>query len=161
MEQQTTFEDLYIDFQPKVKRLVLGYVKGQEAIAEDLCQDIFVKIWTKLSDFKGQSAIGTWIYRIAVNTCLMYLRSKKILSAETTNLSQQVEANEDTENKFKMMYACIDSLKPIDKSIILMELQNIPQEEIAQVMAMSHEAIRTRIYRIKNKLTKCVKHVRL
>ncbi|WP_240491750.1 RNA polymerase sigma factor [Flavivirga aquatica] len=55
------------------------------------------------------------------------------------------------------MYQCINTLNKDSKSIILLELEGLRQKEIAEIMGLSHEAIRVRIYRIKNELTKCVK----
>jgi RNA polymerase sigma factor (sigma-70 family) len=159
VKKQVQFKTLYTDYQPKIQRLVMGYVKGNEALAQDLCQDIFIKIWNGLDRFRGDSTLSTWIYRIAVNTCLMHLRSKKILTLEDRTLTDTMTEPDDTEYKFKLMYECINQLKPIDKSIILMELQDIPQEDIAAIMDMRHEAVRTRIHRIKTKLSKCVNHV--
>ena len=55
------------------------------------------------------------------------------------------------------MYTCINKLNKDNKSIILLELEGLPQKEIAEVMGLTHEAVRVRVHRIKNELTKCVK----
>lgn len=68
------------------------------------------------------------------------------------------EVTEVREMQFQKMYRCIDTLAPVNKAIILMELEGLPQKEIAQVMGIKHEAIRTRIHRIKKELSKCVDH---
>ena len=68
------------------------------------------------------------------------------------------ESAQEKEKQFQEMYRCIDTLSPTNKAIILMELEALPQKEIAQVMGVNHEAIRTRIHRIKNQLSKCVNY---
>ena len=74
--QEQLFKDLYKKYGLKVQRLCLGYT-GNQMEAEDLLQEVFVKVWQNLYKFRGDSQISTWIYRIAVNTCLYHLRSTK------------------------------------------------------------------------------------
>lgn len=158
MSKEARFEKLYLAHRSKVMRLVLGYVKGNRSQADDLVQDIFIKVWEHLESFRGDAQIGTWIYRIAVNSCLMFLRSKKSLPLHTDKLKDTGEHPDGHEDRFKAMYNCIARLDEKDRSIILLELQDVSQQEIAEIMGMRHEAIRTRIHRIKDKLSKCVKN---
>ncbi len=156
---QEQFEKLYQVHYPKVMRLCMGYVKGDADLAKDLVQEVFIKVWKNLEMFRNESAIGTWIYRITVNTCLVQLRNKRIgldtASMDQIGESEPVEAY-DYQQHLRQLYSCIDSLDPTAKGIILLELEGVPQKEIAAVMGLSHEAVRVRIHRIKNKLTKCV-----
>lgn len=161
MTKEKLFETIYQEHASKVMRLVLGYVKGDRAQANDLVQDVFVKVWNNIHTFKGDSNIGTWVYRIAVNTCLMFIRSKKKIASYTDRLSETDRYSEELEWQFRAMYGCIDQLGEKDRSIILLELQELPQNEIASIMGMTHEAIRTRVHRIKNILSKCVNHEQL
>jgi len=154
------FKHIYETNYPKVMRLCLGYTNGDKVLSKDLTQDIFIKVWQNLESFRNQSSISTWIYRIAVNTCLIELRKKKTLrlSNHLNYLEQSIEqSNDDTETKLKQLYNCINRLKTENKSIILLELEGFPQKEIAEIMGLSHETIRVRIHRIKSELTKCVK----
>lgn len=142
-------------------RLCLGYVAGDIDMAKDLTQEVFIKVWNNLESFRKESNITTWMYRIAVNTCLMSLRKLKKAPKNRVDLKDTPAENEnikEKERQFEKMYRCIERLSPTNKAIILMELEGMPQKEIAQVMGLKHEAIRTRVHRIKNKLTKCVHH---
>lgn len=158
---QSKFDSIYNSNYPKVHRLCLGYTNGDDALAKDITQDVFIKVWEKLETFRNESSLPTWIYRITVNTCLMSLRNKK--PVEISSHLNTLESSEDQsleENKsiqLKQLYNCIDTLNADGKSIILLELEGLPQKEIANVMGLSHEAIRVRVHRIKEKLTKCVK----
>ncbi|GGZ88995.1 RNA polymerase sigma factor [Algibacter mikhailovii] len=158
---QSKFDIIYNSNYPKVHRLCLGYTNGDEALAKDITQDVFIKVWENLGTFRNESSLPTWIYRITVNTCLMSLRKKKPVDISShLNVLQSTEdavQEEDKSNKIKQLYSCINTLNSHGKSIILLELEGLPQKEIADVMGMSHEAIRVRIHRIKEKLTKCVK----
>lgn len=155
------FKRLYEGNYSKIMRLCLGYVWGDKDMAKDLTQEVFIKVWNNLNSFRGDSDITTWIYRIAVNTCLMNLRKMKKHSTNEV-ISRDTTANtvyeKDREQQFQEMYRCIETLGTTNKAIILMELEGMPQKEIAQVMGLKHEAIRTRIHRIKEVLTKCVNH---
>ena len=126
-----------------------------------MAQEIFIKVWQNLESFRNESSISTWIYRITVNTCLVSLRKQK-----TINISSQLNyiesANdtsnyEDRERKLNQLYSCINKLNKENKSIILLELEDLDQKEIAEIMGLTHEAIRVRIHRIKNELIKCIK----
>ena len=142
-------------------RLCLGYVSGDMDMAKDLTQEVFIKIWNNLGSFRKESNITTWMYRIAVNTCLMSLRKMKkipIKRVDVRDTPADHESTKEKERQFEEMYRCIQRLSPNNKAIILMELEGMPQKEIAQVMGLKHEAIRTRVHRIKNELTKCVNH---
>lgn len=156
------FEPIYKENYQKVLRLCKGYLNGDEIVAKDVTQEVFIKVWQKLDTFKNDANISTWIYRIAVNTCLMNLRKvkKRTLIYETPlgNLEAPIDNDsEDREKQFQQLYNCINKLNTINKSIILLELEDLPQQDIAEIMGLSHEAIRTRVHRIKNQLTKCVK----
>lgn len=151
------FENVYHQYQPKVKRLVLGYVKGDKDVANDLVQEVFVKVWQKREDFRQEADIGTWIYRITINCCLMFLRSKKSLSLEAeTQPAEESKNHLEQERKFQKMYSCIAKLSELERNIILLELEDIPQAKIAEIIGKSHKAVRTQIYRIKLKLSECV-----
>ena len=161
MESDHQFEHLYKANYNKVLRLCLGYTNGDMMLSKDLTQEVFIKVWQNLKSFRQESSISTWIYRITVNTCLLELRKKKktvgISADYLDRIEGSVENTSDTKDvKLKQLYSCISSLKPENKSIILLELEGLPQKEIAQITGLTHEAIRVRIHRIKNELTKCV-----
>lgn len=155
------FKTIYETHYPKVIRLCMGYSSGNEALAKDLAQDVFIRVWENLGSFRKESALSTWIYRITVNTCLIQIRKQKktrFVSEDFVQISMGDEtSSKEKEKHFKKLYACIDKLNKTNKAIILLELENVPQNEIAEVIGISHQALRTRINRIKKKLTNCVK----
>ena len=95
-----------------------------------------------------------------MNTCLAEIRRerKKDKNLQIDNL-QVSASNDDSAEKEDMLiqlYKCINKLSSANKAIILLELEGLPQLEISEIMGIKHEAIRTRIHRIKQQLTKCV-----
>jgi RNA polymerase sigma-70 factor (ECF subfamily) len=157
---ESLFEEVYQLNYQKVYRLCMGYANGDAMLANDLCQEVFIKVWESLASFRNEATMSTWIYRITVNTCLLYFRKKKTLpiSKLTEPIEEETEENSHQikEDNLNSLYACIDKLSKDNKSIILLELEGIPQKEIANIMGINHEAIRVRIHRIKTELTKCV-----
>lgn len=161
-ELELDFEQIYEENHPKITRLCLGYSSGDSDLANDLVQEVFIKVWHNLKSFRKESTINTWIYRIAINTCLMNLRENKSKPLYSSLAANDEQSEEEItllkEKQYQEMYRCINLLGATNKAIILMELEGLPQREIADVMGLKHEAIRTRIHRIKTQLSKCVNH---
>ena len=159
MYQMQTFNQIYKENYSNVFRLCLSYVSGNENLAEELSQEVFVKVWQHREEFRNEAKISTWIYRIAVNTCLMHLRKIKKLEEkqvdEIPDLSNETE--EEVQNaKIGFLKACIKKLDEIGKMIITMVLEEIPQSEIAEVTGLSNENVRVKVHRCKRRLFKCI-----
>ena len=158
--KENTYKNIYKENYAKVMRLCMGYTVGDEALAKDLAQETFIKVWQNLDGFRNESGIGTWIYRICVNTCLAEIRKQRKkdrnLSLDNIQVSDSDENPNEKDNMLVQLYSCIDKLSSINKAIILLELEGLPQLEISEIMGIKHEAIRTRVHRIKQQLTKCV-----
>lgn len=145
------FEDIYKKHWQKVFRLCMGYV-NDISLAKDLAQETFVIVLNKLPEFRNESKIGTWIFRIASNNCLRQIEQQK--RHRKVQLPEHItEENEpEIETKIAFLYKCISELQEIDKIIISLELENIKQEEIANIVGLSNNNVRVRIHRIKEKL---------
>ncbi|HDZ04494.1 hypothetical protein LCGC14_0079000 [marine sediment metagenome] len=160
VSKENKYKNIYQENYPKVMRLCMGYTVGDEALAKDLAQETFIKVWQNLDGFRNESGIGTWIYRICVNTCLAEIRKQRKkdrnLSIDTFQVSDSNEDPTEKEDMLVQLYGCINKLSSTNKAIILLELEGLPQLEISEIMGIKHEAIRTRIHRIKQQLTKCV-----
>jgi RNA polymerase sigma factor (sigma-70 family) len=144
-----------------VLRLCKGYFNGDETVASDVAQEVFMKIWENLDSFRNESKISTWIYRISVNTCLVHIRkqsSKKGMSAAVFPTVVAESYSLEEEEKLQKMYRCINKLGEKNRVIILMVLEGISYEEIAEIIGTSEETLRVKIHRIKNNLTQCVQH---
>lgn len=161
MAKKEQFNDLYNTHYNKVFRLCKGYFCGDVALASDAVQEIFIKVWESLDTFRNESSISTWMYRIAVNTCLLYLRKsssrKEIRAAVLPQVVSETYSNEK-EEQLQQMYQCIQKLEETNKMIILMTLDGIEYPEIAEVIGITEETLRVRIHRIKKSLTQCVQN---
>ncbi|WP_295799974.1 sigma-70 family RNA polymerase sigma factor [Mucilaginibacter sp.] len=146
------FEDIYRDYWNKVFRICMGYVNDKD-LAKDMAQETFILIWRKLPQFRNESAVGTWIYRIASNNCLRQIeRSNRM---PKTELPEQIEdtLEPDMEWQSRLLYKCIAELPETDRIIISLELEDVKQAEIAKITGLSESNVRVKIFRIKEKLT--------
>ncbi|MEG2101937.1 MAG: sigma-70 family RNA polymerase sigma factor [Flavobacterium sp.] len=161
MAEKEQFNDIYNKHYNKVFRLCKGYFCGDISLASDAAQEIFIKVWEKLDTFRNESSISTWIYRITVNTCLLYLRKssskKEIRTDSLPQLVTETYSNEKDE-QLQQMYQCIQKLEETNKMIILMTLDGIEYPEISEVIGITEETLRVRIHRIKKSLTQCVQN---
>lgn len=159
MEKQAQFNELFNKHYPKVVRLCKGYFNRDTDLAADASQEVFIKVWQNLDSFRNESSISTWIFRITVNTCLVYLRKKSTKKEIRSNQFPNLESENyspEIEDKLSKMYACIQKLDEMGKMIILMVLEGVDYSEIAQVVGLTEETLRVRIHRIKKSLTQCV-----
>jgi len=144
-----------------VYRLCKGYFNGDHDVASDATQEIFIKVWENLPKFRNESNISTWIFRISSNTCLLYLR-KQSYKKEVHTHQFADRTNEDyaqeTDEQLVQVYDCIQKLEPTSKLIIMMVLESVPYDKIAEIIGISDKTVRVRIHRIKIKLTKCVQN---
>jgi RNA polymerase sigma factor (sigma-70 family) len=151
------FEALYQQYHPMVLQVCLGYVQGDRDQAKDLAQEIFINIWRALPQFRGEAAPKTWIYRITVNTCLMYIRTsrrKEKMAQEAVPHLIQSDGAEEGEAEYQALYQAIGKLPELDRLIIMMVLDELEYDEIARVVGINAVSLRVRIHRIKNKLRK-------
>lgn len=120
----------------------------------DLYQEILMNLWRGFGSFEGKIDIRTWIYRVALNTCISIDRKKK---RKPVRLNMDIDLYEDTDTdtrQVRMLYNRISRLGPFDRAIILLWLDNIPYEEIGEIVGISAKYVSVRLLRIKEELRK-------
>ena len=155
------FQELYLAFHVKVYNTALGYVQN-EGDAEEITQDDFVKIHQYAANFKGQSQLSTWIYRITVNTSLNFLKKKNRFAIfrfgkPDTNQPDFEHPGVLLENKekSKILFKTIQSLPDNQKTaFILCYVEDLPQQEVADIMEISLKAVESLLQRAKKNLRK-------
>ena len=132
--------------------IISMFSKDSEEV-NDLFQEVLINLWKGISSFKSQSNIRTWIYRIALNTCISAERKKKKI--ETVPLSVDINLFDDTDEEAKqvqLLHARINKLQPFDKAIVLLWLENMSYDEIGAIVGITTQNVATRLFRIKEKL---------
>lgn len=147
------FETIYKTYWQKIFRLCMGYVNNTDT-AKDLAQETFIKVWKQLPKFRNESSIGTWIFRIASNTCLRQIQKENKMPKSELPLEIKDEILEiSIEKDLQFLYQCISELKEVERIIISLELEDMNQKEIARIVGLSEGNVRVKIHRIKEKLT--------
>jgi RNA polymerase sigma-70 factor (ECF subfamily) len=147
------FDTIYKAFSPKIFRVCLSYLNDADK-AYDLTQETFIAVWQNLHSFRHQSDIGTWIYRIACNKCLRQIEhDARIKQIELPVQVEYTGGDDLLEQKHIFLRNCIADLPELERIIIGLYLEDVPQEKIAEIVGLSHSNIRVKIHRIKKKLT--------
>jgi RNA polymerase sigma-70 factor, ECF subfamily len=131
---------------------------GHNDQAKDVYQEILLKIWLNIKNFRGESRIRTWMTRIAVNVCLTNItkiRKSTSIFVPLTNLNyfdlstEDYNDTEEEEAKLHFFEAFKSRLNPVDKTLVSLYLEDIEYREIAQITGLSEGNARTRVHRIK------------
>ena len=120
----------------------------------DLYQEILINLWKGFEKFRGESSLKTWIWRVSLNTCNNQERKKKS-SVQTIPLSIDIDLynDDDVQSKqIQMLYDRINRLDVFDRAIILLWLENMNYQDIADVVGISLSNVTTRLFRIKEQL---------
>lgn len=146
------FNDLFHQFKEKLYRLCYSYCNSN-ALAEDLLQESFSKIWIHLDTFRQECSYSTWMYRITANTCLMYLRTHKKNPVILQEVNADHHATESyTEAPVNALIAAITKLDDLERMIITMLLDEVSYKEIAAVLGISENNVGVKVHRIKQQL---------
>lgn len=125
---------------------------------DDLRQEIYLNIWLGINQFKGQSEMSTWIYRVAVNSALMVLRSSRrrieTVTVDFGLLNISTEIDDAQRENLQYLHSLINRLEDIEKAIILLWLDEYSYDEIADTLGLKRNTVATKIHRIKDKLSK-------
>ncbi len=123
---------------------------------EDLFQEIVIQIWKSLPGFRKESTLSTWMYRVALNTAITHFRKGKrsVNSISITGIDlPDINDSDEKEESFKQLFAAIEHLDKVDKSIVLLYLDEKSYEEIGEITGLSKTNVGVRINRIKTKLS--------
>lgn len=167
-----SFKGLVEKYQSRIYRIVLAMI-GDRNDAEDLCQDIFVKVYRYLPRFRGESKFYTWLYRITINTCINAQNGKKRkpstvslshpakegqdplssrIQEDSSRCSLEILENKELGTKIK---AAINSLSDgMKELVILREIEDLSYKQLADVFQCSKGTIKSRLFRAREKLKK-------
>lgn len=173
----SAFTELVNKYERRVYRMAKQITQSDED-AEDVLQESFLKAYTHLSSFQGQSKFYTWLTRIAVNEALMKLRKRK--SDRTVSLDEPTDTGEDTvvreiavwdddpEQRYSrdelrdILDNAVKQLKPAFRTVfVLRDIEELSTEETAEILGLSIPAVKSRLLRarlqLREKLTRLFK----
>jgi len=122
---------------------------------DDLFQEITIQVWHSIPSFRQESAVTTWIYRVALNTAIKWIRrEKKFSQPETQEVVQHLlqESKAQIDNRLSWLYEEIHKLDEIDRSITLLLLDGFSYKEMASMLGITESNVGVKINRIKKQL---------
>jgi RNA polymerase sigma-70 factor, ECF subfamily len=160
------FQRVYDEFHGRIRRYLARL--GEPANADDLTQETFARVSQALAGFRGEAALSTWIYRIATNVALDRVRSRGFqlealaASADALETLSTTPVIEDDIARGEMS-ACVrehvDQLPPDYRTVVVLsELEELPDREIAEVLGVSLEAVKIRLHRARARLRQGLEH---
>ena len=152
--KEKEFEKIVKEHKNTIYTVCFMFSKDADEV-NDLFQETLINLWQGFNSFKGESSIRTWIWRISLNTCISSERKKSKL--HTVPLSMDINLYEDTDEdsrQIQMLYNRINRLKPFDRAIVLLWLDNLSYDEIAAIVGISVKNVSVRLVRIKEELKK-------
>ena len=130
------------------------YANDQDDL-NDLFQETVLNLWKGFPNYRGDSKLTTWVYRIAMNTCITYLRHESHRPQTvpmTANVASQMAADEDTEARLQELYRLINRLGKLERALILLWLEERSYQEMADILGLSKTNVAVKLNRIKEKL---------
>jgi RNA polymerase sigma factor (sigma-70 family) len=160
--EQQLFSELVSRYQNYVFTLVMRMTQNRED-AEEVSQDVFVKTYRSLADFRGDSKFSTWLYTITRTTCITFLRKKKLETTSLDNEKTMIQL-ENQESSFKanqieqksrtaMVNRAIRFLSPDDQQVISLFYKGEQSlEEIGQILGMEPNNVKVKLHRARQRL---------
>jgi RNA polymerase sigma-70 factor (ECF subfamily) len=150
-DRERVFLEMLADYGPRLRRIAGSYARGADR--DDLHQEILCQLWRSLPGFRGNAALGTWVYRVALNTAFTWLRVRRRRPAEAQPPHGDELAHPTTAGAPSREDAILEdflaSLGGIDRSLLILYLDGLPHQEIAEVVGLSAGAVGVRLHRIK------------
>ena len=142
----------------KVSKMYMDTTDDQQ----DLFQEIVCQLWKAYDSFKGESQFSTWMYRVAINTSIVFLKKEKRkvdkYDLSTDNIREEESDSEIKENQLNHFYKAVQKLEKIDKAIIFYQLEGFSHKEIAENLGISEGNARVKLNRAKEKLKEIIKN---
>jgi RNA polymerase sigma-70 factor (ECF subfamily) len=159
LKKEILFKKIIQSNQDRIIR-ICNYYSANKSEIDDISQEIFANIWKSIDNFRGDSSIDTWVYRVAVNTALSYSgksfkRMKLIINSDKEMLTDIIEQEDELQlyqEQFDRLQAELNSMSVINKALISLVLEGLNYKEIADIIGITESNVRVKIHRIKSSL---------
>ena len=160
-KKEEQFNQIVTENRERISR-ICSYYSASRQDRQEMFQEVLIHIWKGLDHFRGESAIGTWIYRIAVNTAISYVgKANKYLKANVYVDPQRLsslfdgdtpEERYEKEMQFERLQSELKMLSVIDNTILSLLMEGLSTKEIADVIGITEPNVRVKIHRIKTEI---------
>ena len=165
---ESALEELVSGFQSRIINLLYRYTRRSRQDAEELAQDVFVKVWNSAGSFRGGSAVSTWIYRIAINLAINHTKKKKLpvfstdgyMASQAGGIRREFAVQEPSQqetlinkDRKEIIEHSMEKLPPSQKTaLILSRYEGRSYSEISGIMKVSIPAVESLLFKAKRKL---------
>ena len=132
------------------------YANEQDDLS-DLFQETVLNLWQRFPRYRGESTLNTWVYRIAMNTCITFLRrssSRPQTIPMTASVASLMAEEESKAGQLQELYRLINQLGKLERALILLWLEERSYEEMADILGISKANVAVKLFRTKEKLKK-------
>ena len=155
MKQEDYFTRLVREHKSTIYSVCYMFSQDEDEV-NDLFQETLINMWKGIENFREESKISTWIYRVALNTCLLQERKKK-REVPKVPLTMDVNFFEDNDAKstqVRQLHQRIGKLGLVDRALVMLWLEGMSYDEIGDVMGISAKNVGVKLFRIKEQLKK-------
>lgn len=138
------FDNVIKDHRDQLTRIARQYAGPNDW--QDLLQEIAVAVWRGLPSFQGRSKLSTWLYRVAVNTALQFTRKRR---PPAEALVDDPPGALGAQDPLALLDEFLAALDPVNRAVLLLDLEGLPREEIGEVLGLSAGAVAVRMTRLK------------
>jgi RNA polymerase sigma-70 factor (ECF subfamily) len=148
------------EYQPLIKKVSMLYAQNQ-AEAEDMFQEICIQAWKAFPQFKGESKFSTWLYRVAINTAISWIRKEKKYKLGTSTDDEKwygirddspFYIEEEKKEQIAALHRAIKKLSDIDRSLVMLYLDDVAYNEISEILGLTVINIKVKMNRVKKRL---------
>ena len=150
----------FLDMIAAQKRIIYKvcyiYAKDQDDL-NDLFQEVVLNLWKSFPNYRGDSTVTTWVYRIAMNTCITFLRRSNTRLQTipmTADVASLVADEEGRTGQLQELYRLINRLGKLERALILLWLEERSYQEMADILGISKANVAVKLLRTKEKLKK-------
>ena len=152
MPDKNNFISLINEHKNIIRKVCFLYVKA-DMEREDMFQEIVLQAWKSFPSFKGNAKFSTWLYKVALNTTITFVRkTKRSVVVTTDTLPDTTGLDNVTEEQTKAMYRAIEDLSKIEKALIMLYLDDYSYNDIGDILGIKANNVAVKILRIKEKL---------
>ena len=161
MTKEEKFNSIVSENSDRIRNICRYYNSNVED-QKDMYQEVLVNIWKSLDSFRGDSAMSTWVYRVAVNTSLTFTgkafrHMKLMINGDASSLNSIIDDNDlkeklAEETMIDRMQVELNQLSVIDKALISLMLEGLSMKEISEVIGITEPNVKVKIHRVKTQL---------
>jgi len=166
LNKEEKFNAIVSESSERIRRICRYYNSNPED-QKDMYQEVLVNIWKSIDSFRGDSALSTWVYRVAVNTSLTYTgkayrHMKLMVNGDTVNLNsvlddENLKVKLEQEEQLDKLQTELNLLTVIEKALISLMLEGLSMKEIAEIIGITEPNVKVKIHRVKAQLKEKLK----